>query len=211
MNTTENIASVSTKVGAWCIFISSDYVFDGTHGPYASNAECKPINKYGNLYRQAELIFWKNQTDGGILRVPTTYLFGNVTDLKETNVTKIASIVFNNKVQVELDDNRIEHPTYTDDVAIVCRGLAERKMEHCGLYGTWHWSGNSPLTAYQIALRIANLYKVSHDHIKINNNTTQLPKNTELNCIALTVMGLGKQTPIDDALSSVIAPFVPTL
>ena len=39
--------SVSASVGAFVIYISTDYVFDGKAPPYSVDAPTNPINKYG--------------------------------------------------------------------------------------------------------------------------------------------------------------------
>jgi hypothetical protein len=91
-------------------------------------------------------------------------------------------------------------------VALVCRGLAERKLEHCGLYGTWHWSSPEQFTEYSLAKLIASVLNVPHDHLspsKESTSTFPVPHDARLNCIALQVMGLGKSTPTKDAILAV--------
>lgn len=45
------------------IFISTDYVFDGTQPPYATNAETNPLNFYGKTKRDAEKALWRSLSD----------------------------------------------------------------------------------------------------------------------------------------------------
>ena len=137
------MAQICSKIGAWLLLVSTDQgtlcfvfvnfeVFDGNSAPYSSNTETKPVTLYGKLFRQAELLLWKYcHHDGGVLRVSNMY--GYVNNLEETRVTEIANYVLSN-TSITLDDWQIIYPTYAEDVAVVCRGLAERKMEHCGLY-----------------------------------------------------------------------------
>ena len=42
------------KVGAWVLFISTDYVFDGKNPPYAVGDQPNPLNKYGKSKLEGE-------------------------------------------------------------------------------------------------------------------------------------------------------------
>jgi len=205
---TENLAKLCSDNGCWLLYISTDYIFDGKKPPYATNAETHPLNAYGKSKLDGETALWKNQPDAGVLRVPM--LFGSVLNLDESAVTQVAKLVFEGK-STEMDDLQIRFPTHTEDVAAVCKGLAERKMEHCGLYGTWHCSGNEPFTKYGMALKIAEVCGVSASHLKPKKvEDPTRPLNSQLNCIALEVMGLSKRTPFADAIRRVLEPWKPS-
>jgi len=203
---TDTLSKISSQNGCWMVYISTDYVFDGTNPPYNPNAEPNPLNLYGRMKRDAELAVWKNQKDAGVLRVPV--LYGNVEYLEESAVTVLAKFVLN-KTQVELDHWQNRYPTLIDDVAHACVGLAERKLEHCGLYGTWHMSGPERFTKYEIAVEIAKVFGLSHDHIlpsAIPN--PKVPQDAQFNCVALDVMGLRKKTPFTLAIRTILEPWM---
>ena len=67
------------------LYISTDYVFDGTSPPYQPLDEPNPLNKYGKSKLAGEQAMQFYHPDGGILRVPI--LYGNVEYLKESAVT----------------------------------------------------------------------------------------------------------------------------
>ena len=51
------IGRVAKEVGAWVLYISTDYVFDGTSPPYTPESKPNPLNKVGDrprLQRHAE-------------------------------------------------------------------------------------------------------------------------------------------------------------
>jgi len=203
---TDHLSKISNELNAWFLFISTDYVFDGKQPPYSTNAETNPLNSYGKMKREAELVVWKNQHDAGILRVPV--LYGPVEFLEESAVTLLLNSVLSKK-PVEIDDWQARYPTFVDDVASVCVGLCERKLEHCGLYGTWHLSGSEKYSKYEMAVEIAKIFDLPHDHIKPTMlMNPKFPQNAQLNCIAIDVMGLRKKTPFKQAIRSVLEPWV---
>jgi len=206
---TDILAQVCSKIGSWLLFISSDNVFDGTKPPYSSNSETNPVNVLGRTCREGEMVLWKNQTDGGVLRIPL--LYGRVTKFEDSLVSQLTKVVLDGS-SVTLDNSQNIYPTFAEDVAVVCRGLAERKLEHCGLYGTWHWSGSERFTRYTLALELATIIGKSHENILASqtpNNSTPLPHDAQLNCIALSVMGLGRQTHFRDGIAAMLSILVP--
>lgn len=44
------------SIGAWVLYISTDYVFDGTSPPYNEDAKPNPLNKYGQSKLEGEKI-----------------------------------------------------------------------------------------------------------------------------------------------------------
>lgn len=69
------------------LYISTDYVFDGTSPPYKPLDEPNPLNKYGKSKLAGEQAMQVYHPDGGILRIPI--LYGNVEYLKESAVTGV--------------------------------------------------------------------------------------------------------------------------
>jgi len=203
---TDTLSKLSQEIHCWFLYISTDYVFDGKNPPYSPNAETNPLNEYGKLKREAEMVVWKNQHDAGILRVPI--LFGSVEYLEESAVTILAKFVMERK-PTEIDDWQIRYPTFVDDVAAVCFGLSERKIEHCGLYGTWHFSGAEKYTKYEMAVEIAKIFNLPHDHlISKKSENPKVPQNAQLNCIAIEVMGLAKKTPFAKAIKFALKDWI---
>jgi S-adenosylmethionine synthetase len=46
----------SAKLGATMIYISTDYVFDGTNPPYSETDIPNPLNRYGKTKLQGEQV-----------------------------------------------------------------------------------------------------------------------------------------------------------
>ena len=65
----ENVALLASKIGARLMYFSSDYVFDGSSGPYSETDLPKPISEYGCQKAKSEEIVRKTVPDPLILRV----------------------------------------------------------------------------------------------------------------------------------------------
>jgi dTDP-4-dehydrorhamnose reductase len=48
------VARACERIGASCVFLSTDYVFDGEHGPHAPDELPRPLNVYGRHKLEAE-------------------------------------------------------------------------------------------------------------------------------------------------------------
>jgi dTDP-4-dehydrorhamnose reductase len=97
------------------IYISTDYMFDGTGAPYKETAVPNPLNEYGRLKLRGEWAVLAANSRSVILRVPL--LFGPCTDLAESACTAFAAVAKNSATKASVDDWQIRVPTYTVDIA----------------------------------------------------------------------------------------------
>eukprot|EP01100_Stratorugosa_tubuloviscum_P000915 TRINITY_DN1201_c1_g2_i2.p1 TRINITY_DN1201_c1_g2~~TRINITY_DN1201_c1_g2_i2.p1 ORF type:complete len:302 (-),score=137.30 TRINITY_DN1201_c1_g2_i2:282-1187(-) len=201
-------ASCENKDHTWLLYISTDYIFDGQQSPYKPNSTPNPLNYYGETKLEGERRLWANHK-GGVLRVPI--LYGHVQNLEESGITELRKIV-ESKTPTTLDDWQIRYPTNVKDVAVVCRKIVDRKIRHCGISGTWHWSGNERMTKYQMAVSIAEVLNLPHDHITPLQNppveaTLKRPYNAQLDCTATQLMGVGQRTPFRQGISEIFEAY----
>ena len=85
------INELNSDAGApehFMLYISTDYVFDGSSPPYKPLDEANPLNKYGKSKLAGEQVMQVYNSDGGILRIPI--LYGSVEYLKESAVTGVS-------------------------------------------------------------------------------------------------------------------------
>lgn len=64
------LASLCIEIGAWLVYLSTDYVFDGTRPPYHPGDLPNPLNFYGRSKLQGEEAVRAVNKDATILRVP---------------------------------------------------------------------------------------------------------------------------------------------
>lgn len=200
IHATENIACIASQIESWMLYISTNYVFDGTSPPYTPVSVTNPLNLYGESKLEGERTMWKNVVSGGILRLPI--LYGEVETLDESSVTQIASALVAQS-EIGIDDWANRYPTFVDDVAYVCRQMLEYRSENSEFSGTYHWSGNQPMTKYQMAHVMAEVLESAVDHIvpvKHPPIGAPRPQDCQLDCTDLKSLGIGKQTAFLEAI-----------
>ncbi|XP_072040153.1 methionine adenosyltransferase 2 subunit beta-like [Amphiura filiformis] len=207
---TETVAKTCAEIGAFLVFFSTDYVFDGTKPPYKPGDAPNPLNKYGIQKVEGEKVVQATQPNSAILRVPI--LYGQVEFLKESAVTVLAEALLDTSKQAKMCDYQIRFPTYTKDLAVVCRQLAEKHLQDPTIKGLFHWSSTERMTKYSMVTVIADIFGLSHDHLIANKEPptgTPRPYNCQLDTSALEAFGIiGQRTPYRDGIKECLEPYM---
>jgi len=198
------IAEAAEGAGAALLYMSTDYVFDGTMPPYTIDSEPNPLNSYGRMKLEGEIIVLTTCSRPIILRVPI--LYGKVETLAESAVTSIANGITTDSPSFH-DDEAIRYPTHVEDVANVIAGLAERLSLDEDLNGIFHWSSDSPYTKYQMALVMADVMGVDRSMIRKaapNPDAAPRPMNSQLETSRLRKMGINPKTDFNAAIRDIL-------
>lgn len=125
---TENIAKVCRKLNAKMIYISTDYVFDGTkNGEYEVDDIANPLSVYGKSKYEGELKVKENLDKYFIVR--TSWVFGS----HGNNFVKTMLKLGKERESIDVVCDQIGSPTYTGDLAkLLCDMALSDK------YGTYH-------------------------------------------------------------------------
>ena len=147
---TENIAKACKKVNAKMIYISSDYVFDGSGNmPHQINEAENPLSVYGKSKYKGELKV-KEYLDKYFI-VRTSWVFGT----NGNNFVKTMLRLGNERSSINVVSDQIGSPTYTVDLAkLLCDMALSEK------YGTYHGTNEGFCSWAQFAekiMKIANL------------------------------------------------------
>ncbi|KAM6322758.1 methionine adenosyltransferase 2 subunit beta [Podargus strigoides] len=205
-----NLAKEAAGVGAFLIYISTDYVFDGTNPPYKETDVPNPLNLYGKTKLEGEKAVLENHEGAAVLRIPV--LYGEVERLEESAVTVMFDKVqFSNK-SANMDHWQQRFPTNVKDVATVCRQLAEKRMLDPSVKGTFHWSGNEQMTKYEMACAIADAFNLPSSHLRPITDFPVVgalrPRNAQLDCSKLEMLGIGQRTPFRAGIRESLWPFL---
>jgi dTDP-4-dehydrorhamnose reductase len=203
------IAAVAHRRGAWTVSISTDYVFDGTHPPYRHDSAPTPLNAYGRSKLDGEHALLQTTGLGCVLRLPL--LYGPIVNWAESAVTSLVpAIAASARGGVAaMDAWAIRYPTFTPDVAFVIRQMLERHAKDNAIRGIVQWSGDEPMTKYEIAVRLADALRLDTQLTPQHTptDTTPRPHNCHLASERLEQLGMGRRTPFDTAIRQVLDAF----
>ncbi|MEE2909032.1 MAG: SDR family oxidoreductase [Candidatus Poribacteria bacterium] len=197
---TRHLAKLAYQTGCWMIFLSTNYVFDGTSPPYRPKDSTNPLNLYGQSKLDGENAVRAETDQFCILRLPA--LYGQVEFLSETSITQIGEQI-RSAEKISIDHWSIRRPTWVNDVAVVCRQIIEHRSSQSNFNGTYHWSANEPMTKYQIAKSMGEVVNCSTTHLIPDVKPpvgVPRPQDCELDCSDLVNLGIGQQTPFQKAI-----------
>jgi len=116
-----NVANAAKSLGTKLLFLSSDYVFDGTKSmPYEINDARNPQSVYGRSKAEAELRLLEILPDACIVR--TSWLFGTGGKCFPDTILKLAAT----RPQLDVVNDQRGCPTYTVDLAAAIIALCAK-------------------------------------------------------------------------------------
>ncbi|MDP4096518.1 dTDP-4-dehydrorhamnose reductase [Paenibacillus sp. P96] len=161
-----NMALAAEKVGAKLIYVSTDYVFDGSSSdPYQEYDNTNPKSVYGKSKRAGEVLVQTLSSRYFIVR--TSWVYG----LHGHNFVKTMLKLGQEKPILKVVDDQKGSPTYTVDLA---RFLLELMMTE--KYGIYHASGSGSCTWYEFTKAI---FEEAGQILQLSINTELLPCSTE--------------------------------
>ncbi|HEX6803308.1 MAG TPA: dTDP-4-dehydrorhamnose reductase [Terriglobales bacterium] len=139
-----NVANAAARVNSRLLFISTDYVFDGSQTtPYETTDPRNPVSAYGKSKADAEVRLAKILPDCCIVR--TSWLFGPGGKCFPDTILKLAAA----RPQLDVVNDQRGCPTYTVDLA-----EAIVRLCHAGARGIVHATNRGDCTWYEFACEI---------------------------------------------------------
>lgn len=160
----QNVGSVKNLVdicGAnriHLIHVSTDFVFNGKEGPLDETAVPEPVNFYGESKLEGERIILDSRIDAAIIR--TVLVYGVTSDMSRSNIVLWVKKSLEEKKPIKVVNDQFRTPTLADDLAMGCLLAARKKAK-----GIYHISGEEMMTPYDIALKVAEYFKLDRSLI----------------------------------------------
>lgn len=156
---TKNMTDASIKTNAKIIYMSTDYVFDGTKdGIYTEEDEVNPMSVYGKT---------KYLGEGEVRRNPNHFItrISWVFGINGGNFIKTMLKLSDNHDTLNVVSDQIGSPTYTVDLAKLLVDMA-----HTDKYGTYNATNEGYISWADFAEYI---FKVNNKDVTVNHVSTE--------------------------------------
>ena len=181
---TRNVAEACRLCDAALLYVSTDFVFDGTKGePYLELDEPNPVCVYGRSKLAGELLVRELLSRYYIVR--TAWLYGQGGRNFVTKILELAA----HRDELSVVTTEVGSPTYAPDLAAAIARLIEYP-----LYGTYHLVNEGSCSRFELAesiLRLAGNSRLALHGVQHYERLATVPPNAVLrNSSASTQLGI---------------------
>jgi len=143
-----NVTKICNEINAVNVYISTDYVFDGTKGePYTEEDTPNPLNVYG-LSKYAGEVFTRNYSERYyIIRVASLYGVAGARG-KGGNFVEFMIQKAKSGEEIRVVNDMFMSPTYTRDVAVMLKRFLEIEPE----FGVYHMVNEGYCSWYEFTI-----------------------------------------------------------
>ena len=160
-----HIVKASKEVGAFLLHVSTDFIFDGTHGPLTEEETPNPVNYYGWTKWEAEKAVENSGLKWAIAR--TVLVYGVVQDMSRSNIVLWVKNNLEAKKEINVVNDQWRTPTLAEDLAKGCWLIVQNQAE-----GIFNISGEEMLSPYELAHQVADVWKLDKGLIKQADSST---------------------------------------
>ncbi len=152
---TGHLVQAAARHRSHFIFLSTDFIFDGTDGPYRETDAPRPLSVYGHSKLEGErLVQQGGLASWAIAR--TIIVFGVAEGLSRTNVVLWAKGALAKGEPIRVVDDQWRMPTLAEDLADGCIRIARRHAT-----GVYHLSGPDGMTILELVQRVGAYFGLS--------------------------------------------------
>lgn len=153
-----HLIAAAKKFKTHFIYISTDFVFDGTSGPYRETDPIGPLSVYAQSKADAEKMVMDSGLPWSVLR--TMIIYGVTDDAQRSNIVLWTKKSLEAGTDINVINDQYRGPTLAEDLADACITAAMNKVE-----GIFHVSGQEVLSILEIAYKIADYFGLDKKYI----------------------------------------------
>ena len=151
---TDALQELQQKNGGYnpqLVHLSTDFIFDGTHGPLDENEKPNPLSYYAWSKLEAEKILQSSKLHWAIAR--TVLVYGIVDNMSRSNIVLWAKQNLEQGKKINVVDDQYRTPTLAEDLADGCILLVKKEAQ-----GIYNISGKNFMSILQLVNRVADYY-----------------------------------------------------
>lgn len=160
----EFLVNASKRNNVHLVHVSTDFIFDGTKELLDEAAIPRPVNFYGESKLAGEKVILSSNISWSILR--TVLVYGVTRDMSRSNIVLWVKKSVEEGKTIQVVNDQWRTPTLAEDLAKGCFLAATKKAK-----GIFNISGKDYLSAYDIAIRTADFFKLDKSLIKETDST----------------------------------------
>jgi dTDP-4-dehydrorhamnose reductase len=141
------------------VHLSTDFIFDGAHGPYDELAAPNPLSYYGITKLEAEEVIKNSTCRWAILR--TIIVYGIVSDMSRSNIVLWAKGALEKGSPINVVNDQWRMPTLAEDLADCCLLAVEKDAR-----GVYNASGKDMMSISELVERVADYWHLDKSLIK---------------------------------------------
>jgi dTDP-4-dehydrorhamnose reductase len=145
------------------VHVSTDFIFDGTHGPVDENAIPNPLSYYGESKLKAEQYVMQYAHSWSIAR--TVLVFGIVSDMSRSNIVLWAKSALESGKEIQVVSDQFRTPTLAEDLAIGCALIANQRAK-----GIYNISGKDFMSVFDLVYQVADFWKLDKNLLKMSSS-----------------------------------------
>ncbi|MBX3164878.1 MAG: SDR family oxidoreductase [Bacteroidetes bacterium] len=155
----ENLKQKHTDYNPHFIHLSTDFIFDGTHGPLDEKEKPNPLSYYAETKLAAENSVQASSLDWAIAR--TVLVFGIVDNMSRSNIVLWVKSNLEQGKTINVVDDQFRTPTLAEDLADGCILMAQKRAK-----GIYNISGKDFYSILELAHTVADYYGLNKNLIK---------------------------------------------
>jgi dTDP-4-dehydrorhamnose reductase len=160
----KHLTNACDEFGIHLVHVSTDFIFDGSHGPLTEDEKPGPVNYYGESKLEGERIVMKMKGKWAIVR--TVLVYGYRPGLNRSNIVLWVKKSLEEGKNIKVVTDQFRTPTLAEDLANGCWLAAKKNAT-----GVYHVSGSEMMTPYEIAIRTADFFKLDKSLIAPTDST----------------------------------------
>lgn len=161
----EHLVKACNTVDAHFIHLSTDFIFDGTSGPYRENDQPNPISYYGLSKLKSEKFIQENSKKWSIAR--TILVYGIVHDMSRSNIVLWAKGALEKGQSINVVNDQYRSPTLAEDLAKGCQLIEQKEAP-----GIFNISGKDQMSIVELVERVADYFQLDKSIIKTVSSET---------------------------------------